>query len=940
MPPVLGVLRVVQPAAVAATVALSLGTAGVVRIVRTALARPELPPELLPRPVTVARRERATVATKGVIFGIAATYLVSGVLVAILASTKGIWMPSMPLWQGIDVQAVAGLAAWALLALVLAAEERLRGAGYHRARIFVCVALGLLSDLAIAATFCAAHSRRVSFWEGAQMTVLAVRVAAYPLLSFVAFRERVRFVSAEEEAPLLGATDGPSASASQAPPSASFSVLIHRIRVLAPYLWPMHSPKLQCIALLCVLLLVVGRVVNLMVPIALGQVVDTLSHGLAPWGAITLFAALKLFQGSGGLIAVAQNLLWFPLAWYSDVNMSMLMFDRVLNLSMSFHTKRRTGEVIRTLDRGSAINNFFEYLLFSLTPVFVDIIVAMAYLSTVFGGTVGAILFAVMVTYTWCSIRITTWRTQLRREMNNKDSICRAITTDSLLNYETVKSYSNEAYEAARYRAALEDYRQAEFRLIGSLNLLNLIQNVILATGTLVSVLYVAHRVVIGAATASQFVVFVSYLQQVYQPLSMLGTLYRIVNQNLVDTDKLMELLEEEIDIKDVPGAEDLQVSGGAIEFQDVSFAYDNGKMNALRGLSFRVEPHQRVALVGESGSGKSTVFKLLYRFYEPQHGRVLVDGQDIRTVTQQSLRKSIGIVPQEPSLFNTDIRRNVLYGDVDASEEAMIAAASAAQIHDRILEFPEGYDTVVGERGVRLSGGEKQRVAVARTILKNPPILLLDEATSALDSQTERQLQVAFNTLMTGRSSLTIAHRLSTIINCDKIVVMDAGRVVEEGTHTELLERNGKYASLWRQQSKTLAEQEAEAEGHAAEPTKEARNESHEEAPKTSAKAEPATESAAAPPAQPAESTSEPVAPPAEAAGGSAGQTAEPVRQPSEPAQQPSAPAQQPAEPAGQPAQPAEPAEPAQSTVPASAASSSEGNRAARRKQKKKSRK
>ncbi|WFD36335.1 ATP-binding cassette-type vacuolar membrane transporter Hmt1 [Malassezia cuniculi] len=805
----LGVLHLLQPAAVGATVAISLGSEGIARVARTAIADPNLPPELLPRPVTVARRERATTATKALVGGIAVTYLLSGALIAFNA-VYGSWLPSSPLWTGVDVQAVGGLVAWALLALVLLAEERLRGSGYARGRIFLCAFIGFLTDVVSAIVFLSA-ARHVSRWEYAQLFIVAVRLLVYPTLVWVAIRERISYVNAEEEAPLLG---NATPSTTDQPHSASFGVLIKRIRVLAPYLWPKNSVKLQLIAVLCMLLLVLGRVVNLMVPIALGQVVSSLGNGAAPWAAIAMFATLKLFQGSGGLITVAQNLLWFPLAWYSDVNMSMLMFDRVLNLSMSFHTKRRTGEVIRTLDRGAAINNFFEYLLFSLTPVFVDIFVAMIYLSAVFGWTIGLLLLIVMVTYTWCSIRITTWRTQLRREMNKKDSVCRSITTDSLLNYETIKCYSNEAYESARYRAALEDYRQAEFRLTSSLNMLNLIQNVILSAGTLVSVLYVAHRVVIGAATASQFVVFVSYLQQVYQPLSMLGTLYRVVNQNLVDTDKLMELLDEEVDIKDMPGAPDIQVNGGAIEFQDVSFAYDNGKMNAIRGLSFRVEPHQRVAVVGESGAGKSTIFKLLYRFYEPQEGRVLIDGQDIRTVTQQSLRKAIGIVPQEPSLFNSDIRSNVLYGDVDASEEAMVSATTAAQIHDRILEFPDGYDTVVGERGVRLSGGEKQRVAIARTVLKNPPILLLDEATSALDSQTERQLQAAFNTLMHGRSSLTIAHRLSTIINCDKIIVIDGGRVVEEGTHSELLEKNGKYASLWRQQSKTLAEQEAEAAG------------------------------------------------------------------------------------------------------------------------------
>ena len=420
-------------------------------------------------------------------------------------------------------------------------------------------------------------------------------------------------------------------------------------------------------------------------------------------------------------------------------------------------------------------------------------------------------LFVVMVAYTWTSVQLTTWRTGLRRAMNNKDSICRAISTDVLMNWETVKCYSNESYEAERFRSALQDYQKAEFQVIGSLNMLNMVQNLILAFGTLFTIMLVAGSVVRGETTSSQFVVFVTYLQQVYQPLSMLGTLYRVVQQNLVDTDKLMTLLEEKTEVKDVPDAKDLVVTDGVIEFQDVHFSYD-GKVEALKGLSFKIDRHSSVALVGESGAGKSSVLRLLYRFYDIQSGRILIDGQDIRNVTQRSLRRAIGVVPQEPSLFNNDIRTNILYGDTKASDEAVEAAALAAQIHDRIQTFPEGYDTVVGERGVRLSGGEKQRVAIARTILKNPPILLLDEATSALDSQTERQLQSALNNLMQGRSSLTIAHRLSTIINCDTIIVMDAGRVVEMGSHADLIAQAGLYSRMWEQQIKTQKEQEAAA--------------------------------------------------------------------------------------------------------------------------------
>lgn len=600
-------------------------------------------------------------------------------------------------------------------------------------------------------------------------------------------------------------------SVAAAPPPPTFKTFLYRIRFLFPYLWPSKSAKLQLTAVACVILLFGARVVNFFTPLALGRLVDDLSSGISPWADVVIYAGLKMLQGSGSLLSVLQNILWVPVEQYSDRMMSMMAFEHLLNLSMSFHTKKKTGEVLRILDRGSAINNFFQYLLFSLLPVFLDIFVAMIYMTRIFSPAIGAALFVVMVAYTWTSVQLTTWRTGLRRAMNNKDSICRAISADVLMNWETVKCYSNESYEAERFRSALQDYQKAEFKVIGSLNMLNMVQNLILAFGTLFTTLLVAGSVVRGEITSSQFVVFVTYLQQVYQPLSMLGTLYRVVQQNLVDTDKLMTLLEEKTEVKDIPGAKDLVVTDGVIEFQDVHFSYD-GKVEALKGLSFKIDRHSSVALVGESGAGKSSVLRLLYRFYDIQSGRILIDGQDIRNVTQRSLRRAIGVVPQEPSLFNNDIRTNILYGDTKASDEAVEAAALAAQIHDRIESFPEGYSTVVGERGVRLSGGEKQRVAIARTILKNPPILLLDEATSALDSQTERQLQSALNNLMQGRSSLTIAHRLSTIINCDTIIVMDAGRVVEVGSHADLIAKAGLYSKMWEQQIKTQKEQEAAA--------------------------------------------------------------------------------------------------------------------------------
>lgn len=802
MTSVLPELQAVQPIAHVVLIMLLTHRRALVHRVRVCLGMDrqvaleddaDLPRHRLPQPVVVAQHERYVKAVRYVMMAIAGTFLLSGVLVALEAvMPPRVWRPSLPAWHMVLVQALGGLVAWGILTLVVLREEQkqvpLRSC---RARMVATLVLGWALDAAQLVLH--GTLADVAPWTLAQVGVVAVRaLLLYPLLLYVALCRRVSYVP-------------------QAAPSASFSSLLSRVRVLFPYLWPSQSPKLQLLALSCVGLLFLGRLVNLLVPMALGRVVEALSTHRDPWLPILFFAALKLFQGTGGLLNVVQNLLWYPISWYSDMHMSRLMFDRVLNLSMSYHTRRKTGELIRTLDRGTALNNFFEYLLFSLTPVFVDIVVAIVYLSMTFGPMIGLILLAIMCVYTYLSVRMTTWRTKLRREVNSRDSACRTITTDVLLNYETVKSYGNEAYESERFASALGAYQEAAYQVMLSLHMLNLMQNLILSVGTLFSVLAVAFTVVSGRTSASQFVVFVTYLQQVYAPLNMLGTLYRVVNQNLVDTDKLMELLNEDVDIRDAPGAAELQVPHGEIEFQDVHFSYDNNEHMALRGMSFKIHAHQRVALVGESGSGKSTVLRLLYRFYDVTRGRILIDGQDLRDVQQQSLRQAIGIVPQEPSLFHTDVRSNIRYGDVHASDEAVETAARAAQIHDRITEFPQGYDTMVGERGVRLSGGEKQRVAIARTILKNPPILLLDEATSALDSHTERLLQSALHTLMHGRSSLTIAHRLSTIIHSDLILVADRGQIVESGTHEELIALGGKYSALWLQQSKTQAEQDAE---------------------------------------------------------------------------------------------------------------------------------
>jgi ATP-binding cassette subfamily B (MDR/TAP) protein 6 len=589
----------------------------------------------------------------------------------------------------------------------------------------------------------------------------------------------------------------------------SWKEILRRLRRITPYLWPKKSRPLQLVALICVFLLILGRFVNVAVPFFLAKLVSVFEEGVtsSPWPYLFGYVCLQFLKSSGGLPAL-RDALWAPVMQYSDREMSLLSFHHLLSLSFAWHTRRKTGEVLRILDRGAAINNTLRLVLFDVIPTFVDLAVALVVFAFRLDLTLAAVIFFVVLAYVVVSVVLTRWRTRLRRSMNDRDAITRGIHTDCLLNYETVKYFNGEEHEGERYRESIRKYQSLEYRVMTAMNLLNLIQNLIITVGLLVGSMIVAQRVVNGQLKPSHFVFFVTYLAQLYDPLNMLGSIYRSINRSLVDAEKLLELLNEPTDVNDKPGAPDLVISDGEIEFDNVSFTYD-GRLPALRGVSFRVPKGASVALVGESGSGKSTILRLLYRFYDLKEGEgsILIDGQDIRDVTQASLRKAIGVVPQDAVLFNASIGYNIGYGMFGAPQDEIEEAAKAAQMHDRIMSFPETYDTKVGERGIRLSGGEKQRVAIARTLLKNPPILLLDEATSALDTSTERDIQKALQNLVRGRSSLSIAHRLSTIANADLILVLKDGQIVEQGTHKELLEVNGVFAAMWADQISATGE-------------------------------------------------------------------------------------------------------------------------------------
>ncbi|KAL7746422.1 ATP-binding cassette-type vacuolar membrane transporter Hmt1 [Sorochytrium milnesiophthora] len=577
--------------------------------------------------------------------------------------------------------------------------------------------------------------------------------------------------------------------------------LTKKLKRLAPFLWPERQVGLQLLILATFAVLLFGRVVNPFVPYQYKRVVDMLtstqntSPGL-PIGPISLLIGARLLQSS--LLSNLQSFLWLPIGQYTTRNISVRMLRHLHSLSLRFHVMRKTGEVLRVLDRGtSSIVSILQMLLFTLGPVIVDIIIAVGVISVAFDVYFGLIVFCTMACYVAVTIIITEWRTKFRRQMIELDNKTNQYGIDSLLNFETVKYYNAEDFEVSRYDQAMRKSNVADFKSSSSMQLLNVTQGLVFSAGLFIACLLCSWRVVYDNWTSGDFVMLFTYMVQLYGPLNWFGTVYRVIQQNFVDLEKMVALFAEEPDVQDLPFAQELQLKGGAVEFNNVQFAYDT-RQPALKSVSFSIPPGATVALVGESGSGKSTILRLLFRFYDVTGGEILVDGQNIRNVKQFSLRRHIGV---DTVLFNDSIRYNIRYARPDATDQEVEAAAAAAQIHERIMSFPDQYDTVVGERGLRLSGGEKQRVAIARTILKNPSIILLDEATSALDTTTERHIQAALQRLCQGRTTLVVAHRLSTIAHADAIMVLDDGEVVESGTHVELLEKHGAYHQLWMKQ-------------------------------------------------------------------------------------------------------------------------------------------
>jgi ATP-binding cassette subfamily B protein len=582
------------------------------------------------------------------------------------------------------------------------------------------------------------------------------------------------------------------------------------LRELAPYIWPAGRPDLRMRVVMALVALIIAKAITLMVPIAYKAVVDLLTDeatgkqitavGLA---ASPVFLIVAYGVGRVLMVLFAQfRDVWFTaVAQHAVRELANRTFRHLHALSLRFHLERRTGGLNRVIERGvTGVDTIVRMAVLNSIPTAVELLMISGLVAYYFGWIYVVVVLLTVGLYVaftfWASER----RIAIRRDMNDSDTEAHAKAVDSLLNYETVKYFGNEDHEARRFDSSMARYERAAIRTYTSLGVLNTGQAVIFTVGTVICMLLAARDVASGALTIGGFVMINAILMQLYLPLNFMGMVYREIKQGLIDIETMFALLHEPPEIVDQPSAKPLRVKKGEIKFENVSFAYDPERQ-ILKNVSFEVPAGKMVAIVGPSGAGKSTISRILFRFYELTGGRVSIDGQNISDVTQSSLRGAIGMVPQDTVLFNDTILYNIRYGRPEASDAEVREAARLAQIHDFIMTLPQGYDSLVGERGLKLSGGEKQRVAIARTILKSPPILMLDEATSALDSHTEKEIQDALERVARERTSLVIAHRLSTVVHADNIIVLDHGEIVEQGTHLELLARGGLYASLWARQ-------------------------------------------------------------------------------------------------------------------------------------------
>ncbi|MHB8622535.1 MAG: ABCB family ABC transporter ATP-binding protein/permease [Sulfuricaulis sp.] len=577
------------------------------------------------------------------------------------------------------------------------------------------------------------------------------------------------------------------------------------ITSLLPYLWEFRGR-----VVLALIFLALAKVASVSVPLVLKNIVDALNPSKTTVLALPVFlliayGALRLVNSTFGEL---RDMVFAKVTQRSIRRVALNVFEHLHNLSLRFHLERQTGGMSRDIERGTAgIRFLLNFMLFNIIPTLLEIGFVSAILLVKYDPWFCVVTLVTLVVYVIFTLWVTEWRMIFRRNMNEMDSKANTRAIDSLLNYETVKYFNNEGFEASRYDETLQSWEKAAVRNQTSLSLLNIGQGAVIAAGVTILMLMAGQGVVRGTMTIGDLVLVNAFLIQLYMPLAFLGFVYREIRHSLADMERMFVLLEQNAEVSDAPNATEIKVNGGSIRFEHVSFGYDS-RRQILHDVSFDVPAGHKVAVVGSSGAGKSTLSRLIFRFYDVTSGRILIDGQDIRDVTQKSLRQSIGIVPQDTVLFNDTIYYNIAYGHATAAREEVIEAARAAHINQFVESLPDKYDTRVGERGLKLSGGEKQRVAIARTLLKNPPILVFDEATSALDSRTEKAIQAELQEIATNHTTLVIAHRLSTIMDADQILVMEHGRIIERGSHGELLARAGTYAHMWALQLQEEEEQ------------------------------------------------------------------------------------------------------------------------------------
>jgi ATP-binding cassette, subfamily B, heavy metal transporter len=575
------------------------------------------------------------------------------------------------------------------------------------------------------------------------------------------------------------------------------------IRALAPYLWPKDEPGMRGRVIVAIIFLVIAKIATVYIPYVYKLAVDELTNPelaaiVVPVGLLVLYGVVRV--ASSGFNEL-RDFVFARVAQRAIRNVALKTFQHLHDLALRFHLDRQTGGLSRVIERGTkGIEFLLNFMLFNIVPTILEILLVCGILWVLYDFWFSLVTFATIAGYIAFTLSITEWRIKFRRAMNETDQEANTKAIDSLLNYETVKYFGNEAHEARRFDDALRRYEYAAVKSRTTLSLLNVGQGAIIAIGLVAVMVMAGHGVKNGSMTVGDFVLVNGYLIQLYMPLNFLGFVYREMKQSLIDMEAMFRLLGVEREVEDRPESVDLVTANATVEFRDVSFGYRPDRP-ILKDVGFKVPAGKTVAIVGPSGAGKSTISRLLFRFYDVDGGSIRIDGQDIRELTQASLRAAIGIVPQDTVLFNDTIYYNIAYGRPAATPAEVEEAARLAQVHDFVLTLPDGYSTRVGERGLKLSGGEKQRVAIARTILKRPAILLFDEATSALDTHTEREIQGALREVSKGRTTLVIAHRLSTVVDADEIIVLHAGKIVERGAHRDLIDRDGIYAAMWRRQ-------------------------------------------------------------------------------------------------------------------------------------------